>query len=52
VFLPSSYEQFLQQRKKAAKSNYQKPVSISHELQKENKVVNTTEKDDFDEDIN
>ena len=49
MFLPSSYDQFLQHRKKAAKPAYQKPASSAHELQKENKIGNTTEKDDFNE---
>lgn len=31
---------------------YQKPISISHELQKENKMSNTREKEDFDDEIN
>lgn len=53
VFLPSSYEQFLQQKKKVVKPMISiKPTTISHEFQKENKRNNTSEKDDYDEDFN
>jgi hypothetical protein len=52
VFLPTSYEQFLQQKKKVVKPIASiKPTTISHEFQKENRVNNMSEKDEYDDDI-